>query len=95
MRESACDLRNNARIVDPNEVFGGQAFLIATDTARYVVRHWEEVEGGQDIRISRLAGRQRKPIFYHAPSLVQRIRTAGASEPGFREAMDFDPIWKA
>jgi ADP-heptose:LPS heptosyltransferase len=95
VRESACDLRNNARIVDPNEVFGGQAFLIATDTARYVVRHWEEVEGGQDIRISRLAGRQRKPIFYHAPSLVQRIRTAGASEPGFREAMDFDPIWKA
>ena len=95
VRESACDLRNNARIVNPNEVFGGQAFLIATDTARYVIRHWDEVAGGQDIRISRLAGRQRKPIFYHAPSLVQHIRIPGASDSSFREAMDFDPNWKA
>jgi ADP-heptose:LPS heptosyltransferase len=95
VRELACDLRNNARIVNPNEVFGSQAFLIANDTVRYIVRHWDEVAGRQDIKISRLAGRQRKPIFYHAPSLVQHIRTPGALDASFREAMDFDPNWKA
>jgi ADP-heptose:LPS heptosyltransferase len=95
VRELACDLRNNARIVNSNEVFGSQAFLIANDTVQYIVRHWDEVAGGQDIKISRLAGRQRKPIFYHAPSLVQHIRTPSALGASFREAMDFDPNWKA
>src|ERR1019366_3922887 len=95
VRELACDLRNNARIVNPKAVFGSQAFLIANDTVQYIVRHWDEVEGGQDIKISRLAGRQRKLIFYHAPSLVQRIRTPSAPGASFREAVDFDPHWKA
>ena len=95
VRELACDLRNNARIVNPTAVFGGQAFLIANDSAQYIVRHWDEAEGGQDIKISRLAGRQRKLIFYHAPSLVQRIRTPSAPGVSFREAVDFDPHWKA
>jgi hypothetical protein len=95
VREVACDLRNNARIVNPNAVFGNQAFLIANDSAQCIVRHWDEVEGGQDIKISRLAGRQRKLIFYHAPSLVQRIRTPSAPGASFREAVDFDPHWKA
>jgi hypothetical protein len=95
VRELACDLRNNARIVNPNAVFGSQAFLIANDSVQYIVRHWDEVEGGRDIKIPRLAGRQRKLIFYHAPSLVQRIRTPSALGASFREAMDFDPNWKA
>ncbi len=38
VRELACDLRSNTRIVDPRSVFGGQAFLISKDAARYVVR---------------------------------------------------------
>jgi hypothetical protein len=95
VRELACDLRNNARIVNANKVFGSQAFLIANDTVRFVVRHWDEVAGRQDVRIARLAGRQKQPVFYHAPSLVQHIGIPSASDPSFREAMDFDPEWKA
>lgn len=95
VRELACDVRNNARIVNPNEVFGSQAFLLANDTVQYIVRHWNEMASGQDIKISRLAGRQRKPIFYHAPSLVQHTRTPSVLSASFREAVDFDPNWKA
>jgi hypothetical protein len=62
---------------------------------QYIVRRWDEVAGGQDIRISRLAGRQRKPIFYHAPSLVQHLRFPNMSDARFLEAKDFDRHWKA
>jgi len=95
VRESACDLRNNARIVEPGHVFGSKAFLISQETVRHIVRHWTRVEGGQDIKIARLAGRLRRPIFYHAPSLVQHIKTGEAPEPRFQQAMDFDPDWAA
>ncbi len=73
VRELACDLRNNARIVEPHSVFGSQAFLISRPTVEYLLRHWKKVDGMQDIKISRLAGLLRNPIFYHAPSLVQHI----------------------
>jgi hypothetical protein len=95
VRESACDFRNNARIINPNAVFGSQAFVIAKDTAQYLVRHWDDMAGRLDFRIFRLAGRQRKPVFYHAPSLVQHVRTPGMLDDTFDEAMDFDPNWKA
>jgi ADP-heptose:LPS heptosyltransferase len=95
IREAACDIRNNARIVEPNAVFGSQAFLISRDTVEYLVRHWNTVEGGQDIKISRLAGRLRNPILYHAPSLVQHIGTRSVWGGWFHQAADFDPGWKA
>ena len=49
----------------------------------------------QDIRMSRLAGRFRPPLFYHAPSLVQHLGTVSTWGGGFHEAPDFDPDWKA
>jgi len=94
VREVGCDLRNNARIVDPYSVFGSQAFLLSKDTAAYVVRHWNKVNGGQDIRISRLAARLGDPIFYHAPSLVQHIGRRSVWGGWFHQAADFDPDWK-
>jgi len=91
----ACDLRSHARIVDPKEVYGSQALLLAKDTAAYVVRRWHEVVGLQDIKMSRLAGRLRKPVFYHAPSLVQHIGKRSTWCGPFHQAFDFDPAWKA
>jgi ADP-heptose:LPS heptosyltransferase len=95
VRELACDLQNNARIVTPGSVRGSQALLISKDTLQYVVRHWRRVTGSHEVRIARLAVRQRKPILYHAPSLVQHVH--GPDAPGEHRygAMDFDRNWKA
>ena len=95
LRELACDIRNHARIVAPKSVFGSQAFLISRNTVEYVVRHWNEVQGMQDIKISRLAGRLKTPIFYHAPSLVQHTGAQSVWGAKFHQAADFDPTWRA
>jgi hypothetical protein len=95
LRESACDFRNNARIVDPDRVFGSQAFILSNRTVAHVVRHWNAVQGMQDIRISRLAGQLQKPILYHAPSLVQHVGFKSIWGANcFHQAMDFDPEWR-
>jgi hypothetical protein len=93
--ERACDLRSNARIIDPNSVFGSQALLLSKEVIEYVVRRWDDVSGAQDIKISRLAGRLGNPIFYHAPSLVQHVGAQSTWGGGFHRAFDFDPVWKA
>lgn len=95
VRELACDLRSNARIVKPSSVYGSQALLISKNTLQYVVRHWHHTTGSQEVRIARLAGRQRKPILYHAPSLVQHVHGPDAPDEHRYEAMDFDRNWKA
>jgi len=95
VREVACAVRHHARIVRPEAVFGSQAFLLSRATVQFLLRHWDQEGFGQDIRISRLAGRLRKPIFYHAPSLVQHVGTRSIWGGNFHRAPDFDPEWKA
>lgn len=95
IRERACDTRQNARIMEASSIFGSQAFLLSRDAVARVVQNWNRVEGKQDIRISRLAGRCGSPILYHAPSLVQHIGTASVWGGFFHQAMDFDKDWKA
>jgi hypothetical protein len=95
IREAGFDFPNRARIVPPGRVFGSQAFLLSRAVAEYVVRHWRNVEGMSDIKISRLAGRLKAPILYHAPSLVEHIGTQSVWGGGFHQAMDFDPDWRA
>ena len=95
LRESACDLRVHARIVAPRSVFGSQALLLSRRTVAYIVRHWNQVTGMQDIKISRLAGRLKNPIYYHVPSLVQHVGTRSIWGGTFHRAMDFDREWRA
>jgi hypothetical protein len=95
VRDLAWDARNNARIVGPKDIFGSQAFLISKRAVDYLVRFWRRVEGGQDIKISRLAGRLGHPIYYHAPSLVQHIGTRSVWGGKFHQASDYDPEWRA
>jgi hypothetical protein len=95
LRELACDTRNNARLVTPDHVFGSQAFLISRRAVRHIVRYWYRVQGMQDIRISRLAGRLGQPVFYHAPSLVQHLGRESLWGARFHEAMDFYPAWRS
>ncbi len=93
--ETACDLVNRAYLIAPDRIYGSQALLISRAAARYCVDHWDEVEGMQDIRISRLAGRFRPPVFYHSPSLVQHVGASSTWGGAFHEASDFDPLWRA
>ncbi len=95
IREMACDLKSNARIIAPHSVFGSQAFLISKEATKHIVRHWKTVEGMQDIKISRLAGRLKKLVFYHAPSLVQHLGISSSWGGRFHQAMDFDRDWRA
>jgi hypothetical protein len=80
--------------VDPESIFGSQAFLLSRETAIYVVKHWDSVEGMQDIKMSRLAARLAEPVFYHAPSLVQHVGRKSTWGGGFHRARDYDRYWK-
>jgi hypothetical protein len=95
LRELACDIRNNGRLIAPTSVFGSQAFLISRAAVRYILRHWHNVPGMQDIKISRLGGRLGGPLYYHVPSLVQHIGRPSLWGGPFHSAKDFDPNWRA
>src|SRR4051812_10487899 len=61
--------RDEARaylVADPDAVYGSQAFLLSRASVRDVLRHWDEVPGMGDIKISRLATRS-CPAHYHVP----------------------------
>ena len=82
-------------VTPPHTFFGSQALLLSRRAAKYIVAHWDEVEGKQDIKISRLAGRLGQPIFCHAPSLVQHLGIESTWGGAPHHARDFDPGWKA
>jgi hypothetical protein len=91
----ACDLDGNFVHIAPTAIFGSQAFLISRYAADYFINHWAEVEGMQDIRMSRLAGRLESPIHYHSPSLVQHVGRNSLWGGPFHQAVDFNPDWRA
>ncbi|MHB8522858.1 MAG: glycosyltransferase family 9 protein [Limisphaerales bacterium] len=93
--ELAVDVSSSAVVIGANTVFGSQAFVVSRAAAGYIVDHWAEVEGMQDIKMSRLAGRLNQPILYHAPSLVQHVGKKSLWGGHFHRSFDFDPAWKA
>jgi hypothetical protein len=96
VRDLACDIEKNLRVVEPNSIFGCQVFLISRNTVTYLLRHWNKLEGNQAIKISRLAGRLGNAIMYHAPSLANQIGIpSDVWDENFYFARDFDPDWKA
>lgn len=93
--ELACDPKEHYAIVAPTAVYGSQAFIISRPAVKYLVNHWNEVEGMQDIKMSRLSGRLRAPLFYHDPSLVEHIGAESLWGGVFHRAWNFDPLFKA
>lgn len=81
-------------IADPQAIYGSQAFLLSRDMVNYVAEHYWEVDGGQDIKMSRLASRL-GPIFYHRPSLVQHVGHLSTWGGPYHCASDYDPAWRA
>jgi ADP-heptose:LPS heptosyltransferase len=90
----ACDVGHHTSVAASQCVYGSQAFLLSRSTAQYLVRHWLEVAGQQDIKMSRLAVKLKKPILYHTPSLVQHVGRKSTWGGGFHQARDFDPQWR-
>jgi hypothetical protein len=91
----ACDVRNNAMIIEPNSIYGSQALLLSRATVRYVLRHWDEMEGPPDLKLPYLAARLKRPIYFHCPSLVQHVGRFSTWGGDFHQAPDFDRNWKA
>jgi hypothetical protein len=81
-------------LADPDAVYGSQAFILSLATARYIVDHWHEVPGMQDIKMSRLAARV-CPIYYHVPSLVQHVGVVSVWGGTYHSTSDYDADWKA
>jgi hypothetical protein len=94
-RPLACSFRDNYSIGSTNTCFGSQALVIARDALKFVLDHWNEIEGMQDIRISRLIAKLQPQMFYYTPSLVQHVGKESTWGGGFHSAGDFDPVWKA
>lgn len=94
IREEHRCVDENYFVADPDAVYGSQALLMSGALAAYAVAHWDDVEGMQDIKISRLAARL-TPIYYHRPSLVQHVgRTSSWGGP-YHWAADFSQEWQA
>jgi hypothetical protein len=69
--------------------------LLSRDTVRYLVRHWDEEPGGQDVRIGLVWPEPEKAVWVHTPSLVQHDGVTSTWDTNFYPAVDFEPTWKA
>jgi hypothetical protein len=95
VRSLASNFRENFSLCPSNACFGSQAFIIAREALKFIIDHWHEADGKQDIRISRLAAHLQSPMFYHAPPLVQHVGVESTWGGDFHKARDFDPGWRA
>lgn len=85
----------NFTLASNESCFGSQAFLIPRETLEHVLKHWNKVDGKQDIKISRLASRIQALMYYHTPSLVQHVGKRSTWGGRFHRARDFDLDWKS
>jgi hypothetical protein len=91
----ALDARNNSTFIDPQIVYGSQALVLSKALLNKVLADWDEVEGMQDIKISRLAARHTGLALYHTPSLVQHVGKKSVWGGRFHTASDFSKTWRA
>ena len=75
-------------VADPDAVYGSQCFILSRSMAEEIVRRWHRYEGMQDIRMSRIAGRD-SSIYYHRPSLVQHVGATSTWGGHFHQCADF------
>lgn len=94
IRELAVNREEAYFIADPGAVYGSQCYVFSRAMAEYFVAHWWEVEGMQDIKMSRLAAKV-TPIYYHLPSLVQHVGVKSTFGGRFHDTKEYDGTWKA
>jgi hypothetical protein len=95
VRELSSQPAENYFIADPGAVYGSQAFVISRAMAEHFVLHWWDVQGMQDIKMSRLAALL-VPIHYHQPSLVQHVGVVSTwtNDARFHDTKYFDRDFK-
>jgi hypothetical protein len=96
IRELSVRTAEHYFVADPEAVYGSQAFVMSRAMAEYFVAHWWEVEGMQDIKMSRLAAHH-GDIYYHMPSLVQHVgvKSTWTDDARFHDTKSFDRHWRA
>jgi hypothetical protein len=96
VRELSCKPDENYFIADPAAVYGSQAFVMSRAMAKHFVENWWDVQGMQDIKMSRLAA-QLGPIYFHQPSLVQHVGVVSTwtDDSRFHDTKYFDQDFKA
>ena len=82
-------VRDDYFVADPTAVYGSQCFVLSSSMAREILDHWEDEDGMQDIRMSRIAARYGS-IYYHRPSLVQHVGALSTWGGSFHQCHDFD-----
>jgi hypothetical protein len=95
LREIAFDLAGQALAVAPHDAFGTQALLLSRPTVTHATAEWGSLSAPADLRLMHLAGTLGRPLYYHAPSLIQHRQQASLSGGRAHEARDFDPDWRA
>jgi len=94
-REIAFDVAGHAVAVAPDSAFGSQALLLARPAVEHVLAGWDKLKDPIDVRLLCLAAQLGRPVYYHAPSLVQH-RPVPSTWGGIAHlAPDFDPDWQA
>jgi hypothetical protein len=95
VREVECNAAEHYFIAHPDAVYGSQAFVMSRAMAEYFVSNWWDVQGMQDIKMSRLAA-PLGPIYYHQPSLVQHVGVVSTwtDDARFHDTKSFDRNFK-
>jgi len=96
VRELSAKPAEHYFIAVPQAVYGSQAFVMSRAMAKHFVENWWDVEGMQDIKMSRLAALL-GPIYYHQPSLVQHVGVVSTwtDDARFHDTKTFDRNFKA
>ena len=96
VRELSAKPAEHYFIADPQAVYGSQAFVMSRAMAKHFVENWWDVEGMQDIKMSRLAALL-GPIYYHQPSLVQHVGVVSTwtDDARFHDTKSFNGNWRA
>jgi ADP-heptose:LPS heptosyltransferase len=95
VRELACDIANNARLMDARSTPLSGALLVSQAALDQLMRSWRPADGRYSFPIARLTSRLQPPILYHAPSLAQPISGPARAQPFPQLAIDFNRTWKA
>jgi hypothetical protein len=95
LHEIAYDIRGHAVAVAPESAFGTQALLISRPTVARFTAVWNTVKAPADLRMMQIFGQLRRPLYYHAPSLIQHRQEPSLSFGIAHSAPDFDPNWRA
>jgi hypothetical protein len=95
LKEIAFDVAGNAVAVDPKSMFGRQALLLSRAFVKHAVSAWSTHNTAADRRLAFLAAQLGRPLYYHAPSLVQHRQVPSTWGGTANQARDFDPDWRA